>query len=205
MALKQRIIIGAVVLVGLLLPIVALQQVSPSGDDKEHSANASTDAAARAYADRREKVRNIAKLAETDPTEAERRARLLGMELEAAKEAARNDAFAGAAGGPSIKPIFHADPAGFGRAIVELKPALTQCYKGYGKKHKLPNDVHVKLTIGQDPLNPSRGIVTQAQTIEESFQQPAVEGCLQQAVAHMTFDPPSQPTYINLPLQLASR
>jgi hypothetical protein len=205
--LKQRVIIGAVVLVGLLLPILALRQAAPSAKSGMSGVADPGSPEAQAEQERARKAKDPAS-AEAQSAAADDRARLLALELGVNDD--KHGAYGGgAAGGPAHagRPRFRTDPQGLGMAIVGVTPALRDCYEGYGRlsKEKLPKKVQVNITVAADPNDPSHGIVTNAATSDQKFQHQAVEDCLKQAVSNLNFEPPANPIEAHLPVALARK
>jgi hypothetical protein len=202
-ALKKPIIIGAVVLGGLVVLSTALLKSKPAanGDDTEESSDAASEGGS--FFSSGGPHNSGRQLTATEQAEAERRARQI--ELEAAAAAQFRRGHTGVAGSPAAAAAarYKSDPQGIGEAIIGVTPALRDCYEGFGRlNQKLPDDVHVRVTIEPDPKDPNRGIVTRAETAESDFQHPSVEGCLRSAVSSLTFERMSKPVQANLPLVL---
>ena len=206
--LKPRIITGAVMLVGLVILVIALRpraaSVTESGANVSSERSKSSSRSGSWLGDSESDTSPSRNPSWTDAEEIQRQSKQRERELKAAAQVKRS--LGGEAGGPAILPRYASDPRGIGLAIVGVTPALRACYESVGRdKAKLPDDVHVRLTIVPDPNHPNRGIVMRAETAETAFRHPAVEGCLQNAVSTLTFDRVSRPMEVNLPLVLARR
>jgi hypothetical protein len=202
--LKTKLIYGAVALIGLFVMIAVVRMGDNNSDtNASKSTEAQPDAAARSA---KWTLTSGSRKGQTvdwsTATESERRARQTDLEQSAASRVRRMQ---GGAGGEA--PRYKTDPQGIGYAIIGVKPALRACYEELGKfdPKLLPKDLHVRVTIASDPNDPTRGIVTQAATVENEFQHPTVETCLQKAVSSLRFEPPAQPILANLPMEFAQR
>lgn len=206
--MKSKLIIAGAVAAGLVFFVVGLQQraasfqtdgTASSGSNKSSSSGSSW---WRGGSESSTSPGRNASWSESE--EAARQAKQRELELAAALQVKRT--YDGAAGGPPILPRYSSDAKGIGLAMVGVTPALRTCYEGVGGLgDKLPDDVHVKMTIAPDPKDPNRGIVTRAEAQESAFRHPAVQGCVQSAVANLTFDRVAKPVEANLPLVLSRR
>lgn len=204
------IIIGAAVAVGIIFLVVGLQRRAASYTDGDETASSGSNKSKSGFglpswlggSESSTSAGRNPSWSESE--EAARQAKQRELELAAARQLKRT--YDGAAGGPPILPRYSSDAKGIGMAMVGVTPALRNCYEGVGSvEGKLPDDVHVRMTIAPDPRDPNRGIVTRAETQESAFHHPAVEGCVQNAVSMLTFDRVAKPVEANLPLVLSRR
>jgi hypothetical protein len=191
---------GVAVCVGLSIVIATGQKLTQGGrgaDEQETVAGES-----RRSEVSLERTRGSADSGKLSETEREARQR----EIEIAESVRLKGEFQGAAGGASILPRYPVDAQGIGRAILGLKPALRDCYENYGRRNQIQRDnIQVKVVIGPDPTDPSRGVVTNAESNEAAFRHPTVDGCVKNVVSDLRFDRPSHPIETELPLMLAHR
>ncbi|MET0386644.1 MAG: hypothetical protein ABW321_11825 [Polyangiales bacterium] len=209
---RSTLVIGVAAVVGLLVVIGLAQRTeAPAavGGKAKNAARAKSSAASKSgwFSWLSSDDDEESSAAVRQPFTKESRKRELEASASAKAQARQLRRQGGAAGAPALMTQHYpSNPTGIGMAMVGVTPALRSCYEGYGKlKEKLPEDVHVKVTIGPDPKDPSRGIVTRAATAEKALRHPEVEGCLKNAVSSLSFDRVSKPVEANLPLVFAQR